>query len=287
VKFFYYLLRGGGFLIAQIPLFLLYPLSDFLAWLGANVIRYRKEVVMANLAASFPDKTEKERKEIARGFYRNFSDIMVESFKMLSLNPRMIPRRVSLLNPELLEKYKAEGKSIIAVSGHYCNWEWMGVGLKAVTGMRSLVTYKPLSSEMMDKLMKEIRQLNGSELISMQQTFRSIATSKEPVISLLVADQAPHPDSAYWTTFLHQDTPVFLGAERIAKSTGHVVVFLAMRRVKRGYYTLELQELTQHPKAEPEFNITELHLRALEQLILEQPSNWLWSHKRWKHKRPA
>jgi len=153
--------------------------------------------------------------------------------------------------------------------------------------MRALVTYKPLSSKLMDRLMKEIRQLNGSELISMQQTFRSIATSKEPVISLLVADQAPHPENAYWTIFLNQDTPVFLGAERIAKSTGHVVVFLAMRRVKRGHYTLEFQELCLDPKAQPEFAITEMHLRALESLIIESPQNWLWSHKRWKHKRPA
>ncbi len=286
MKFSYYLLRGGGFLIAQIPLFLLYPLSNFLAWFTRVIVGYRKEVVMVNLKTSFPEKSEKELIEIAKDFYLNFTDIMVESFKMLSLNPKLIPSRVKLINPELLNKYKEEGKSILAVSGHYGNWEWMGVGLKAVMGMRSLVTYKPLSSELMDRLMKEIRQLNGSELISMQQTFRSIASSKVPVISLLVADQAPHPENAYWTTFLLQDTPVFMGAERIAKSTGHVVVFLAMRRVKRGHYTLELQELTENPKSEPEFKITEMHLRALERLIIEQPGNWLWSHKRWKHKRP-
>ncbi|MEI6407764.1 MAG: lysophospholipid acyltransferase family protein [Bacteroidota bacterium] len=286
MKFSYYLLRGGGFLIAQIPLFLLYPLSSFLAWFTRVIVGYRKEVVMLNLKTSFPEKSEKELNEIAKDFYLNFTDIMVESFKMLSLNPELIPSRVKLINPELLNKYKKEGRSILAVSGHYGNWEWMGVGLKAVMDMRSLVTYKPLSSELMDRLMKEIRQLNGSELISMQHTFRSIASSKVPVISLLVADQAPHPENAYWTTFLHQDTPVFMGAERIAKSTGHVVVFLAMRRVKRGYYTLEIQELTENPKAEAEYKITEMHLRALERLIIEQPGNWLWSHKRWKHKRP-
>jgi len=287
VNFFYYLLRGGGFLIAQIPLFLLYPFSGFLAWIASDLVRYRRDVVLANLKASFPEKSDRERLKISKGFYLNFTDIMVESFKMLSLNPRLIPSRVKVLNPELLDSYKQQGRSIIAVSGHYCNWEWMGVGLKSVTGMRALVTYKPLSSKLMDRLMKEIRQLNGSELISMQQTFRSIATSKEPVISLLVADQAPHPENAYWTIFLNQDTPVFLGAERIAKSTGHVVVFLAMRRVKRGHYTLEFQELCLDPKAQPEFAITEMHLRALESLIIESPQNWLWSHKRWKHKRPA
>jgi KDO2-lipid IV(A) lauroyltransferase len=287
VKFFYYLLRGGGFMLAQIPLFLLYPLSDFLAWFTAVVVRYRRPVVMANLEASFPEMTDKQRWKIARGFYRNFTDIMVESFKMLSMNPKLIPSRVKILNPELLQQYINDEKSIIAVSGHYCNWEWMGVGLKAITGMRALATYKPLSSELMERLMKEIRQLNGTELITMKQTFRTVSSSTVPVISLLVSDQAPHPDNAYWTEFLHQDTPVFLGAERIAKTTGHVVVFLAMRRVRRGHYTLEIQELTQTPQTEPEHAITEMHLRALERLILEHPSNWLWSHKRWKHKRPA
>ncbi len=274
-------------MLAQIPLFLLYPLSDFLAWFTAVVVRYRRPVVMANLEASFPEMTDKQRWKIARGFYRNFTDIMVESFKMLSMNPKLIPSRVKILNPELLQQYINDGKSIIAVSGHYCNWEWMGVGLKAITGMRALATYKPLSSELMERLMKEIRQLNGTELITMKQTFRTVSSSTVPVISLLVSDQAPHPDTAYWTEFLHQDTPVFLGAERIAKSTGHVVVFLAMRRVRRGHYTLEIQELTQTPQTEPEHAITEMHLRALERLILEHPSNWLWSHKRWKHKRPA
>ncbi len=274
-------------MLAQIPLFLLYPLSDFLAWFTAVVVRYRRPVVMANLEASFPEMTDKQRWKIARGFYRNFTDIMVESFKMLSMNPKLIPSRVKILNPELLQQYINDEKSIIAVSGHYCNWEWMGVGLKAITGMRALATYKPLSSELMERLMKEIRQLNGTELITMKQTFRTVSSSTVPVISLLVSDQAPHPDNAYWTEFLHQDTPVFLGAERIAKTTGHVVVFLAMRRVRRGHYTLEIQELTQTPQTEPEHAITEMHLRALERLILEHPSNWLWSHKRWKHKRPA
>jgi KDO2-lipid IV(A) lauroyltransferase len=161
----------------------------------------------------------------------------------------------------------------------------MGVGLQELTGIRCLLTYKPLSSPLMERIMKEVRQLNGGELVSMQQTFRAVSSSKTPVLSLLISDQAPQPENAYWTKFLNQDTPVFLGAERIAKATNSVVVFIAMRRVKRGYYTLEFQELTKGPKLETEFEITEMHVRALEKLIFEDPSNWLWTHKRWKHNR--
>jgi len=285
VSFIYYLIRGGGFILGQIPLFILYPLSDFLAWFTSNVIRYRYAVVQENLRNAFPEMSEKERKKLSRKFYVNFTDVLVESFKMLSRNPKLIPSRVKILNPELLSNYQKAGRSIVAVSSHYGNWEWMGVGLQELTGIRCLLTYKPLSSPLMERLMKEVRQLNGGELVSMQQTFRAVSSSKTPVLSLLISDQAPHPENAYWTNFLHQDTPVFMGAERIAKATNSVVVFIAMRRVRRGFYTLEFQELTKEPKSEKDFAITEMHLRALEKLIFEDPSNWLWTHKRWKHKR--
>jgi KDO2-lipid IV(A) lauroyltransferase len=285
VSVFYYLIRGGGFILGQIPLFILYPLSDFLAWIASDVIHYRYDVVQENLRQSFPGLSEQERKKLSRKFYVNFTDVLVESFKMLSRNPKLITSRVQILNPELLKKYQLEMRSIVAVSSHYGNWEWMGVGLQELTGIRCLLTYKPLSSSLMERLMMEIRQLNGGELVSMQQTFRAVSSSKTPVLSLLISDQAPHPENAYWTKFLHQDTPVFMGAERIAKATNSVVVFIAMRRVKRGYYTLEFQELTKEPKSEKEFAITEMHVRALEKLIFEDPSNWLWTHKRWKHKR--
>ena len=285
MSFFYYLIRGGGFIIGQIPLFLLYPLSDFLAWFTSDVIRYRYDVVQENLKQSFPQLSEQDRKKLSRKFYVNFTDVLVESFKMLSRNPKLIPSRVKILNPELLANYHQAGRSIVAVSSHYGNWEWMGVGLQELTGIRCLLTYKPLSSPLMERLMKGVRQLHGGELVSMQQTFRAVSSSKNPVLSLLISDQAPHPENAYWTKFLNQDTPVFLGAERIAKATNSVVVFIAMRRVKRGFYTLEFQELSKDPKSENEFAITEMHLRALEKLIFEDPSNWLWTHKRWKHKR--
>lgn len=285
MNIFYYLIRGGGFILGQIPLFILYPLSDFLAWFTSDVIRYRYDVVQENLRNAFPDMIESERKKLSRKFYVNFTDVLVESFKMLSRNPKLIPSRVKIINPELLQNYQQAGRSIVAVSSHYGNWEWMGVGLQELTGIRCLITYKPLSSPLMERLMKEVRQLNGGELVSMQQTFRAVSSSKTPVLSLLVSDQAPHPDNAYWTNFLHQDTPVFLGAERIAKATNSVVVFIAMRRVERGFYTLEFQELTKDPNSEAEFSITEMHLGALEKLIFEDPSNWLWTHKRWKHKR--
>jgi len=285
VSIFYYLIRGGGFILGQIPLFILYPLSDFLAWIASDVIRYRYDVVKENLRQSFPEMSELERTKLSRKFYVNFTDVLVESFKMLSRNSKLIPARVQILNPELLKTYQQAGRSIVAVSSHYGNWEWMGVGLQELTGIRCLLTYKPLSSPLMERIMKEVRQLNGGELVSMQQTFRAVSSSKTPVLSLLISDQAPHPENAYWTKFLNQDTPVFLGAERIAKATNSVVVFLAMRRVKRGYYTLEFQELTKGPKLETEFAITEMHVRALEKLIFEDPSNWLWTHKRWKHNR--
>jgi Kdo2-lipid IVA lauroyltransferase/acyltransferase len=287
VNLSYYLIRWGGFVIAQIPLPILYGLSDLLAWIACDVVRYRRDVVMKNLQTAFPGKSQKEYRALAKGFYKNFTDIMVESFKLLARRKTLLSKRVRLKNPEILDSLKAGNRSILAVGGHYCNWEWLGISMSPLFGMRGVVTYKPLSSKVIDRLMKEIRETAGSEMVSMSQTYRTVVSSKVPVATLLVADQAPDPHNSYWTTFLHQDTPVFLGAERIARSTGHVVVFLAMRREKRGYYSVEIQLLTENPKETVEHEITELHLRALENLIIEQPSWWLWSHKRWKHKKPA
>lgn len=281
----YYLVRAAGFFIASLPLFLLYRISDLLGWITAGPVGYRRDVIRENLKNAFPEKSFPERERIRKRFTRFFIDIMTEALKMMSLRKNLIRQRIRISNPELLQSYYEQGKSVIAVGGHYGNWEWLGSGLDRLVPHRALIIYKPLSSRLFDRVMLKTRTRYGSELIPMQDAFRRIRSAKEPVISFLVADQAPHPENAYWTTFLNQDTPVFLGPERIARATGHVVVYLAMQRVRRGYYTVDVQELSADPASEPEFSITEKHVRALERQILQDPSYWLWSHKRWKHKR--
>ena len=283
----YYLLRGFGFLIALLPLRFFYALSTILSWFARAVFGYRKEVVMVNLARSFPEKSEAERKEIARKFYRNFTDTIVEIVKQISLNRKMIPGRVKLKNPEILDKYHKEGKSVIAVAGHYCNWEWLAAALPVITPYQSVAVYKPLTSKVINKIMFKIRSINDLDLAPMATIYRYMKTRKNPLLTILVADQAPAPEFAYWTTFLNQDTPVFTGPEKLARATGHVVVFLAMQKERRGRYFVTVHELSANPASEPAFAITEKHVRALENQIKEAPEFWLWSHKRWKHTRQA
>ena len=281
----YYLIRGGGFLLAQVPLRILYSLSYFLAWFANNIIAYRKDVILENLKNAFPQKSEKEYKQITKEFYRNFSDILIESFKLLALNKKLLLKRVYLKNPEVLDRLKENNEGFIAVSGHYNNWEWLGVSMAGLFKMKSMVTYKPLSSKLMDKVMKNVRESLGTELVTMNNTYRSVMQSKEPLATLLVADQAPDPRHANWLLFLNQDTPCFTGPERIAKAKNNPLVFLVMRREKRGHYSVEFEILHENPAESSDGEITRLHAKALEKLIMEYPSAWLWSHKRWKHKR--
>ena len=282
----YYLLRVAGFFVALFPLNFFYPLSTVLSWFTGAVFGYRQEVVMGNLRRSFPEKSEKELKQITRKFYQNFTDTIVEIFKQISLNKNLIPKRIKLKNPEILNQYHKEGKSVIAIAGHYCNWEWLAAVLPAITPYQSVAVYRPLTSKVINKIMLRIRSINNLDLTPMASIYRYLKTRKNPVLTILVADQSPQPEFAYWTTFLNQDTAVFTGPEKLAKATGHVVVFLAMQKERRGRYSVTVQELSADPASELAFAITEMHVRALENQIKAAPEFWLWSHKRWKHNRP-
>ena len=266
-------------------MFILYRISDFLAWLASDVISYRNAVIDENLSKSFPEKNDAELKRIKKEFYRSFADIIIESFKLLSLNPRVLEKRVRLINPEVLNRLKENNKGFIAVAGHYNNWEWLGVSLAPMLKMKSIVTYKPLSSNLMDKVMRKVRESYGTGMVTMKNTYRAVINNEEPIAALLVADQAPDPRTAYWNRFLHQDTPWFVGPEKISRTQNIPLVYFTFEREKRGYYTLEIKVLDLNPKESNPGELTELHSRCLEEQIIHHPASWLWSHKRWKHQR--
>lgn len=277
--------RYGGSVLARLPLSILYGISSALASPVGILRRYRRKVVYTNLRNSFPEKSEREISRIAKGFYRQFADTLVESFKLAAFPKRLLPSRVHFTNPELLEKYYREGRKVVAVSGHYCNWEWLGISLPLHTSYPVLAVYKPLSNRVFDSLVQKTRSIHGTRLVPMKQAMRTILSWEGPVLSYLIADQAPNPDNAHWTTFLNQDTPVFTGPEKIAKASNAVVVFLNMQQSRRGFYEVTVQELCTNPEIEVPGAITEKHVRALENQIKANPAPWLWSHKRWKHSR--
>ncbi len=270
------------------PLRWLYGISDIMYLIIYKIIGYRVDVVKKNLKNSFPQKTESELLDIERKFYRHFCDLFVEQFYILHANAKKAQKLCRFKNLDLLNSYFDSGKSIVVAGGHYGNWElygMFGMYLKHET----LGVYKPLANKYFERFINASRERFGAVAIPMKDTPRialSYANEGKRFFIGLIADQTPAKgEIRYWTTFLNQDTPVFLGTEKIAKKLNQPVFFCNMRKLKRGFYEVELELLTDKPAETKPYEITEMHVRALERLINEAPEYWLWSHRRWKHSR--
>ncbi|MCX6257514.1 MAG: lysophospholipid acyltransferase family protein [Bacteroidia bacterium] len=285
-KLEYYLIYFIFWILSLLPLSLLYGLSWIIYLLIFHVIGYRKKVVFGNLRNSFPDKPEIEIHKIARKFYRHLSDLFVEIVKLMSLNKKQILKRVVFKNQELVDELFRKNRSITGIIGHYGNWEWMGC-YGVITRHHLLTIYKPLSDKAFDRLMLKMRSKFGAIMVPMQKIYRELLKYDqlhEPTISIFVADQSPvKSEIHYRTSFLNQDTPIYLGPEKIAKKMNHAVIFYRVDKVRRGYYEVTPELLFDNVSGVPEDVITEAHVRALERVITERPEFWLWSHRRWKH----
>lgn len=269
------------------PLRLLYVFSNILYYFFYYVYRYRKTIVLANLSRAFPEKEPEEIVRIARAFYRHFCDIAVESVKAFSLSRKQILRRYKLINPEILDTLYAEKKSVIAVLGHYNNWEWGSIAASSQLKHKPVAFYKPLSNKLIDDYIEETRAKSGTELISISHTTKSFDDYRHlPAMFLMVADQSPsNLARAVWVRFLNQDTATLHGPEKHAVRTGMPVYFVDVRKVRRGYYEVMLELLVSDPASTRPGEITERYMKALENQIIRKPEYWLWSHRRWKHKR--
>lgn len=284
-KWYYPVLAVPLYLLMCLPLPLLYGLSDFLRFLGYRILGYRKQVVLSNLRNSFPNKSDAELNAIAWKFYQNLFDVMIESLAFIRMSRKQILNRVKLNDLEVIERYRESGQAYILVGGHNGNWEWAGQRMH-LQGHEINVLYHPLSSKWFDWLMFKIRARFGVQPVPMQTILRVMVAQKNDFdCYAFIADQTPSSENCHWMEFLNQDTPVFLGVEKMAKKFNLPVVFSDVYRVGRGRYELGYKLVTDKPQDEPEFFITETHTRLLEQQINKQPEAWLWSHRRWKHKR--
>ncbi|MGZ3767229.1 MAG: lysophospholipid acyltransferase family protein, partial [Mucilaginibacter sp.] len=269
-----------------LPFRILYLISDFLFVVIYYLIGYRRKVVQQNLQNAFPEKTVKERRDIERKFYMYLSDLIVETIKTISISPGELSRRVTPTNPDIVEYLLKIEKSIIAVAGHYCNWEMAALNVTAVTDKKFMIVYKPLSNTIFDQYFIKVRSRFRGIPVAMKMVFRKMVEFKnEPTITVLLGDQTPvKHEATYFTNFLNQPTAVFLGPEKMAKTLDCMVVFYDMRRVKRGYYTYTVVPLVDHAKRSAPYEITKAHVHYLESVIREEPQYWLWSHRRWKFK---
>ena len=286
----YYVTIAVWYILSLLPFWVHYLLSDFIYLILYKLVGYRKQVVRENLTISFPEKSKEELLRIERRFYHFLGDYFAESVKLMTISKQSLRRRLVFKNTEAIEECVESGQSCAVFLGHYCNWEWitslpLWVTPKAQCGQ----IYHPIENKDFDRLFLRLRQRLGAVCIPMQDTLRKILEFRQagqPVVIGYISDQKPHwVNIHHWVDFLHHDTPVLTGTERIARRMNHAVFYLDVRRLRRGYYEAEFKLITREPQQMPEFKLTDIYYQMLEASIQQAPEFWLWSHNRWSRTR--
>ena len=285
----FYLLYPLIWVLTLLPLWIQYLFSDLLFALNFLFIGYRRKVVYLNLRNSFPEKSNNEIRTIARKFYRHLFDLMIESIALIHMSPERILKHMRFKNPEVIEDLYKKNKSVILVSGHYGNWEWL-ISLQMLVSHKTLAIYKQLNNKYFDRMFTNMRSQYGMTPVKMNSILRELINREqknELTLTYSLGDQRPlFRHIQYWTRFLNQDTPVYLGTEKIARKKDLAVVFLKMRKIRRGIYETVFIPLFENSRETKEHEITDKYLSVLEKTIIERPEFWLWTHKRWKHIKP-
>ncbi len=282
--FGFYLVYPLLYLISCLPFWMLYGLSDMF-YVVLQLSGYRKKVVLTNLRNAFPEKSEAAILLICNNYYRYLCDLILETIKTMTMSEAQAKKRCVFHNPDWLNAIYAEGKSIIVLMGHYGNWEWAGPAFSLTTKFQLVVIYRPLSNQYFEKMTVKMRTRHSTKITAVNSTLRDmVANRKSITATAFVADQTATPENAYWTNFLNQDTAVFTGPEKLAKKFNYPVVYMNVKRVKRGYYEVFPELLFMHPNETKENEILDTFMHRLETEINIDPSIWLWSHRRWKHK---
>ncbi|MFC2086635.1 lysophospholipid acyltransferase family protein [Bacteroidota bacterium] len=271
---------------ALFPMWLNYRISDALFLLAYYIVGYRKKVVYKNLYNAFPEKSEYERKIIAKKFYRHFCDFIVESVALFHISKKTINRMYVYKNLHIIHDLYKKEKSFIIVCGHYGNWEYMA-NLALFCNYKLYALYKKLHNKYLDNYIKKSREKFGLTLVDKNQVLKLYIHLKEKnEISgtLFLGDQTPaNYKRNHWMTFLNQPTLVYTGTEKLAKKYDLAIVFFDIQKMKRGLYHIFIYLLYENPGETGENEITEGHTRFLEGIIKKRPEFWLWSHRRWKH----
>ena len=272
--------------ISLLPHSFLYIISDVLYLLIFRILSYRKMIVFENLKNSFPKRSKDDLKNIMSKFYHHLCDLIVESLKGFTISENELKKRLIVRNPELVNTYAENGQSIILVGAHYNNWEIVAQTLGIYSKHKCIGIYKPLSNKFLNKKIYESRSKFGMGLVSMKESKSSFIDDGIPKAVIFGSDQNPsNPRKAYWLKFLNQDTGVLFGAEKYSKDNNWPVIYATINKIKRGFYEVVYSLVTNNPKDEPYGKITEDFTKLIENDIVNNPQYWLWSHKRWKHKR--
>jgi Kdo2-lipid IVA lauroyltransferase/acyltransferase len=274
--------------LSRLPMWALYAFSAFVYFLAYYLVRHRHGVIADQLAKVFPTKSDAERTAIHKRYLKNFCDVLVEVLKSVSMSAADMNVHVRIRNIELARQYLGTGKSVMLVTSHLCNWEWLLQGVALQLGFPLDAAYKPLHDQWAERLMLGVRSRFGARLIPAKELLADFLRRRGIVRALAMnADQAPiSTDKRYWTRFLGLDTAFYVGAEQIARGTRLPMMYVAMRRVRRGYYEGALHLLWDGRETLEPNAITERYARICEADVLASPADWLWSYRRWRLQKP-
>ncbi len=278
------------FAASHLPLWVLYGFSTLSYFVLRYIVRYRHQVIESNLRHSFPEKSDAEIKAIHSTFLRHFCDLVFETLKALSISEQELLKRFVIKNPEVVNRYYEQNRSVLLFAAHFGNWEWF-ISMPIYFKHRPVTLYQQLSSGLMDKMVRYCRERTGvlaAESANGYKTIAGLAAQHIPSITLIIGDQSPvRKSSKHWVTFLHQETAFLVGTDRIAEKMDQVVVYPSFTSPRRGYYEVELKLIEDQVAAGGDSSqIIERYAKFLEQDIEKNPSLWLWSHRRWKLKKP-
>lgn len=275
------------YLFASLPFFITNIIGNGIYIVLYKILKYRIQVVRDNLKRSFPNETDVRLKEIEIKYYRHLSDLFLESLKGITSTGKQLKKRMKNIDQHVYDDYYEKGQSFIVVMSHSGNWEWVCQMSQVVCKQQIQCIYKTLSNKGFDWLMYKVRGRFGAIPVSMEQLLRLMTANKKIITATaFIGDQNPsNGKNAHWTNFLNQDTPFMNGTEKIAKMFNYPIVYLSSRKIKRGYYEANSEILVENPKDYEDGIITDMIAKRTEQEILNQPEIWLWSHRRWKHKK--
>lgn len=262
-------------------------LADILYLIIYYLAGYRRKVTRSNLKACFPSKEDKEIRKIERRFYRNLADLLIEgAYNVFFATPPFLKRHYRLKNRQLVDRYYEQGKSVVLMSAHYGNWEYMVTSLNMQLLHHGIGVGKPLDDKLTAEYITRRRTRFGTQVVDQTDVRQHVAfydAHHVPCALMMLGDQSPsNPHRSYWTTFLGRDTAFLYGGEYFARKYDYPVLYYTVRRIKRGYYEVELSRLCEHPLEVPQYSIVEQYVRRLEKDIMDKPEEWLWSHRRWK-----
>lgn len=270
-------------LISLLPTTILLSASGFVAFVLRVIFGYRKEVIEKNLERSFPEKSQAEIARLASEYYSHLSNQFLETIRLWSMPKKELLQRVTFKNPELLEAYESNGRSVIIMMGHSGNWEWAGLACAARFKFQMTPVYRKIKNRPFNEFYKALRSRFGATPLLDKESSKSLAKYDGSCAVAMLADQTAGAKKGWWLTFLNQPTPIYRGSEILAKRLPNFdVLFAHVHRNGKGRYSIDLAKPTERWRNE-QYLLTISFAKFLESEIKKDPANWLWSHKRWKH----